>query len=444
MRVVVLCGGSGTRLWPLSRTLMPKQFVKLLPNRSLFQETLARNREICDSLMVVTNEEQYFLAQDEAQEAGIAVDSYLLESVAKNTAPAIALAALALNPSEIMLVVPSDHLIPDTKGYHKSVKEALGLAAQDYLVTFGIAPKSPETGYGYIEAEGTEVKAFHEKPDLARAQEYLKGGRHFWNSGMFCFKAGIFLKELQKHAPDILESVKRAFECSKEEGSMRRIPRKEMELVREESIDYALMERSHLVKMVRADFAWNDVGSFDSLAEEIGSDEHGNFILADKEVALLGIERLIVVDTPDALLVAKKGTSQQVKEVVARLKREKPELVHVHRSVHRPWGSYTVLEEAQGYKIKRIVVKPHGRLSLQKHHHRNEHWIVVSGIAHVTIGERSFLLRPNESTYIKMGEVHRLENRGKIPLVLIEAQVGEYLGEDDIIRIEDDYKRERG
>lgn len=439
--VVILCGGSGTRLWPLSRSLMPKQFVKLLGERSLFQETLKRNRDLGDSLMVVTNEEQYFLAQDEADEIFMGIDSFLLEGVAKNTAPAIALSAMALEPEEVMLVVPSDHLIPEVSAYHRSVNGALRLAMKDHLVTFGIQPSSPETGYGYIQAKGEEVVAFHEKPNLERAKEYAKSGRHFWNSGMFCFKARVFLEELQAYAPDIFEGAKRAFEASKSSGAMRRIPRGVMEKIREESIDYAVMEKSQRTRMVQADFAWNDVGSFDALAEELGSDEQGNFVFASKEVALLDVQDLIVVDTSDALLIAQKGSSQKVKEVVSRLKKENPELIHIHKTAHRPWGSYTVLESAQGYKIKKIVVKPQSRLSLQKHHHRNEHWIVVSGTATVTVGERSFLVHPNESTYIKMGEVHRLENQGKIPLVLIEAQVGEYLGEDDIIRLEDDYQR---
>lgn len=458
MTNIILCGGSGTRLWPISRTLMPKQFVKLFENKSLFQLTVERNSKVCNSQFIVSNAEQYFLAIDQLEESNKTNNKYLLEPVGRNTAPAIALACMALEKEELVLVTPSDHLIKDEKEYPKVLAQAKELAQQNNLVTFGITPIFAETGFGYIESENTyDVKAFHEKPNFETATSYLEAGNYYWNSGMFLFKAGVFLEELKLHAPDIYESCLIAFENRKIENSTLRIQHSHMEAIPDESIDYAVMEKSDKVKVIPSDINWSDVGSFDSLYDELPKDEDGNtknpnHISIDsknnliygneRRIATVDIEDCIIVDTGDALLISKKGSSQKVKNVVAKLKEQNSELHNIHLTGHRPWGTYTVLEDSPGYKIKRIEVKPGKRLSLQKHFHRNEHWIVVSGTATVTVGDNTKLIRPNESTYIKMGEVHRLANEGIIPVVLIEAQVGEYTGEDDIVRIDDDFKRD--
>jgi len=455
MTNIILCGGSGTRLWPISRTLMPKQFVKLFQDKSLFQLTVERNESLCNQQFIVSNAEQYFLAKDQLDEIDSIENKFLLEPIGRNTAPAIALACLALEPEEIVLVSSSDHLIKNEKNYQKVLTEAQNLAMQDYLVTFGITAEYPEIGYGYIEAEGKNVKAFHEKPNIETAKSYIEAGNFYWNSGIFCFKAGIFLEELQKYSPEIYTTSKTAYENAKND-TMLRIAHDDMQAIPEDSIDYAVMEKSTKVKVVASDIDWSDLGSFDALAEEFDKDSEGNSInenliainsknnfVYGKErlISLVGIDDLIVVDTPDALLISKKGDSQKIKDIVKELKGRDSDLHHIHLTAHRPWGTYTVLEDEEQYKVKRIVVKPGKRLSLQKHFHRSEHWIVVSGTATVTVGDETRLIRPNESTYIKMGEVHRLENEGKIDIVLIEAQVGEYTGEDDIVRIEDDFKR---
>lgn len=441
MTNVILCGGSGTRLWPLSRTLMPKQFVKFFNDKSLFQLTVDRNSQICKNQFIVSNSEQYFLALDQLEELQKTNNRYLLEPIGRNTAPAIALACMAMSPETIVLVTPSDHLIKDQFAYGKVVSQAESLAKKGYLVTFGIQPTFPETGFGYIEAHGEDVKAFHEKPDSATATHYIEAGNYYWNSGMFCFKAGVFLEELEQYAPEIFRMSKNAYEHAKQD-EMIRIRYDDMMQIPEDSIDYAVMEKSKKVKVVPSDIGWSDVGSFDALSNELNSDDNNNFILSHKHVSLIDVQDLIVIDTEDALLISQKGSSQKVKEIVGRLKKDKNELTQTHNTVHRPWGTYTVLEDKAGYKIKKIMVKPGKRLSLQKHFHRNEHWIVVSGTATVQVEDKTYIVRENESTYIKAGEIHRLENQGKIPIVLIEAQVGSYTGEDDIVRIEDDYKRE--
>jgi len=452
---IILCGGSGTRLWPISRTLMPKQFVKLFDNKSLFQLTVERNSKVCDSQLIVLNSEQYFLAIDQLEEININQNRYLLEPVGRNTAPAIALACMALDKNEIVLVTPSDHLIKNEIEYKKVIQRVKELAKEDYIVTFGIKPTLAETGFGYIESDGEEVKAFQEKPTLEVAMQYLEAGNYYWNSGMFCFKAGIFLEELKKYSPKIYEKSLEAFKNSSK-GALIRIKHNDMMNIPEDSIDYAVIEKSSKVKVVSADIDWSDVGSFDALYDELPKDKNGNtlntnhisidsknnFVYGNQvTIATVDIEDSIIIDTGDAILVSKKGSSQKVKKVVEQLKLRNSQLAIVHLTANRPWGSYTVLEDTAGYKIKRIEVKPGKRLSLQKHFHRNEHWIVVSGTATVTVGGETRLVLPNESTYIKIGEVHRLENEGRIPVILIEAQVGEYTGEDDIVRIEDDFKR---
>ncbi|ACZ12806.1 mannose-1-phosphate guanylyltransferase/mannose-6-phosphate isomerase [Sulfurospirillum deleyianum] len=438
---IILCGGSGTRLWPLSRTLMPKQFVKLFDGQSLFQLTIKRNSQLCNEQFIVSNSEQYFLALDQLEELNSLHNRYLLEPIGRNTAPAIALACMALDPNEVVLVTPSDHLIKDQIAYENAVNRAIVLAEKGFLVTFGIQPIFAEIGFGYIEANGEEVKAFHEKPDSITAEAYIKAGNYYWNSGMFCFKAGTFLEELEIYSPEIFLTCKKAYEHAKYDG-MIRIHHEDMLVIPEDSIDYAVMEKSQKVKVIPSDIGWSDVGSFDALSNELSNDEANNFILSHKHVSLIDVQDLIVIDTEDALLISQKGSSQKVKEIVGCLKKENIELTKTHATVHRPWGTYSVLEDKPGYKIKKIIVKPGKRLSLQKHFHRNEHWIVVSGTATVSVEDKSYMVRENESTYIRAGEIHRLENQGKIPIVLIEAQVGSYTGEDDIVRIEDDFKRE--
>ena len=473
MTNIILCGGSGTRLWPISRTLMPKQFVKLFDNKSLFQLTVERNSKVCKSQFIVSNTEQYFLALDQLDELKKTNNKYLLEQVGRNTAPAIALACMQLDYDEIVLVTPSDHLIKDEKEYEKVLKKAKEFAKDNKLVTFGITPTFAETGFGYIEAklENDEslmmnVECFKEKPNLELAQSYIDENtklsiqnlplKYLWNSGMFCFKAGVFLDELEKYSAEIYNTCKTAFDNKKIDNSALRIQHSHMEAIPDDSIDYAVMEKSDIVKVIPSNIAWSDVGSFDALYEELPKDKNGNtkndkhisidsknnlVYGSDRIIASIDVEDLIIIDTGDALLISKKGSSQKVKKVVEKLKASNSQLHNIHLTGHRPWGTYTVLEESNGYKIKRIEVKPGSRLSLQKHFHRNEHWIVVSGTATVTVGEETRLVRPNESTYIKMGEVHRLENQGKIPVVLIEAQVGEYTGEDDIVRVQDDFDR---
>lgn len=438
---LILCGGSGTRLWPLSRTLMPKQFVKLFDGKSLFQLTIERNAPMCSEQLIVSNSEQYFLALDQLEELKKFNNHYLLEPIGRNTAPAIALACMALKSDDIVLVTPSDHLIKDQKAYENAVKKAIDYAKKDFLVTFGIKPTFAETGFGYIEAHGEDVKAFHEKPDVMTATRYLEAGNYYWNSGMFCFKAGVFLAELETYASEIFLTCKHAYEHAKREEIIR-IGYEDMLKIPEDSIDYAVMEKSKKVKVVPSDMGWSDVGSFDALSHELDNDASNNFVFSHKHVSMIDVQDLIVIDTEDALLISQKGSSQKVKEIVGELKKANLELTTTHNTVHRPWGTYSVLEDKPGYKIKKIMVKPGKRLSLQKHFHRNEHWIVVSGTATVTVEDKTYIVRENESTYIKAGEIHRLENQGKIPIILIEAQVGSYTGEDDIVRIEDDFKRE--
>ncbi len=452
---VILSGGSGTRLWPISRTLMPKQFVKLFDGASLFQKTLLRNGGLCDKTLVVSNSEQLFLALDQAEEVNEKGLSFLLEPIGRNTAPAIAMAAFGVDMDDILLVSSSDHLIKNKEAYKKAVSKAIAFAQEGYIVTFGIKPTYPETGYGYIESNGSDVLSFKEKPDVTTAEEYIKKGNFYWNSGMFCFKAGVLLDELKRHSPSIYETSQLAYQNALRDDDKAKIRLDDMKTIPEDSIDYAVMEKSSLVKVIPCDIGWSDVGSFESLYAELDKDEHGNtsstainidsknnlILQSERQIATIGIDGLMIVDTPDALLVAKQGCGQQVKNVVAKLKERGSELHNIHLTAHRPWGAYTVLEEGSGYKIKSIVVAPGKRLSLQKHFHRNEHWVVVSGTAKVQNGDKELVIGANESTYIRAGEIHRLENPGLIDLVMIEVQVGEYVGEDDIVRIEDDFSR---
>jgi len=416
---IILCGGSGTRLWPLSRTMLPKQFVRLFNNRSLFQDTVLRNQSVCSHTFVVSNNEQFFLAVDQLGQISSASDQFLLEPVGRNTAPAIALACMALDSDDLVLVTTSDHLVKDQAAYKAAVLEAKALAEQNNLVTFGIKPTYPEVGFGYIEANGDDVSSFKEKPDADTAQSYIDQGNYYWNSGMFCFKAGVFLDELKQYAPEMYQACLNAMPKEGCDNEIR-IELDAMKAIPEDSIDYAVMEKSQKVKVVPCDMGWSDLGSFDALYDEVKQpgldnailsrlddspepiciDSTNNLIVArERQIALVDVEDLLVVDTSDAILISKKGSSQKVKSVVAQIKKQAPELSDIHRLAFRPWGSYEVLVNTEGYKVKRIIVKPDGRLSLQKHFHRNEHWIVVSGTATVTVDDKRCLVRPNESTF---------------------------------------------
>jgi mannose-1-phosphate guanylyltransferase len=468
---VILCGGSGTRLWPLSRKLMPKQFAGICGQTSLFQQTVERNNLFADSFCLVSGRDYQFLAEHQMKESikNESSVSYILEPVGRNTAPAIALACLHYSSDEIVFVTPSDHVISDIPAYEKVVKLAAEEAGKGRLVTFGIQPEKPETGYGYIEisnidSSGTgKVKSFTEKPNITTAQEYCESGKYFWNSGMFMFKAGVFLDELKKYNLPIFNAAVKAYNASLKEktngSTVISIPEKDMLDIPSDSIDYAVMEKSENVYVVSSSIGWNDLGSFDSLYEngEKDSDSNcssgdvslikskGNLVIgSSRKIVLAGVEDILVMDTPDALLVCRRGKSQLVKDAVSLLQNgtEKDrDLAICHATIHRPWGTYTVLEEGKNYKIKNITVKPGKRLSLQKHSRRSEHWVVVCGTANVTVGNTEKTVNSNESTYIPIGEIHRLSNNGKIDLTIIETQVGEYLGEDDIVRIEDDFKR---
>lgn len=446
MTNVILCGGSGTRLWPLSRTLMPKQFIRLFNAKSLFDLTLRRNVH-AQKTIIVCNEAHYFLALDEC--GGKKIDKFILEPFGKNTAAAITFAALCCDEDEILLITPSDHLIEDEAEYKKALLIAQSYANQNFLVTFGIKPSEPNTGYGYIKADKNgDVERFIEKPNLETAVKFIKEGEYYFNSGMFCFKAGVFLNEMKKYAPSIVKDVAAAIEGSVNEPNLLKISPNFMDKIEDISIDYALMQKSLNIKMVPLDAGWSDMGSFDELSKKMKSDSEPlqidaseNFVIAKKPTALVDVQNLLVVDTEDALLIAKKGSSQKVKEVYKHFSNSLPEICEAHTSVYRPWGSYEVLGEGNGYKMKKIIVKPGKRLSLQKHFKRNEHWIVVEGEALVTIDSDKTPLKQNESIYIKKEQTHRLENTANTDLIVIEVQTGEYLGEDDIVRISDDYDR---
>jgi len=398
---ILLCGGSGTRLWPISRKLAPKQFNPLINGESLFELTFKRNMTVCDDFMIVAGQDQYFLALDQINKLKAKVPPMILEPVGRNTAPAIALACHQLDPEEIVLVSPSDHLVAKLESYQKTIARAKELAAKNFLVTIGITPNYPETGYGYIQAQGEDVVSFKEKPNLATAKEYLAQKNYFWNAGIFVFKAGVFFQELKKYREDIYQAskIKSTFE-----NSFMRISMEQMQIIPAESIDYAVLEKSKLVKVVAADMGWSDVGSFDSLSESITHDDNKNHIQIDstnttivgdkRVIATIDTEDLIVIDSDDALVITKKGSSQKIKELTEKVKQINPEMLNVHPTAFRPWGSYSVLAEAEGYKIKTITVKPGQKLSLQKHQHRHEHWVVARGEAIVTNGEKILHLKP--------------------------------------------------
>jgi mannose-1-phosphate guanylyltransferase/mannose-6-phosphate isomerase len=465
---VILSGGSGSRLWPMSRRLLPKQFLPLVSSRTLIQDTVLRLQGIAGARdpIVVSNDEHRFFVAEQMQQIGVQPALQILEPVGRNTAPAVAVVALhvhSIDPDACLVVLPSDHVIRDVPALHAAIAEALPLAASGSLVAFGVRPEGPVTGYGYIErgepvpgsAQGFRVARFVEKPDLATAERYVASGRFFWNSGMFVFRPRRFLEELWRFRPDILTAASAAWEASKRDG-ITRLDAAAFAACPSDSIDYAVMERTSSSAMVQADIGWSDVGSWTALWEVAEKDArdnvaHGDVDLrdasgcyvraGDRMVAALGVRDLVIVETKDAVLVAEKSRTQDVKAVVERLERQaRSEHVH-HPRVHRPWGYYESIDAGEGFQVKRIVVKPGEALSLQMHRHRAEHWVVVSGTARVTRGDEIRLLSENESTDIPVGTKHRLENVGHTPLFLIEVQSGSYLGEDDIVRFEDRYQR---
>ena len=460
---VILSGGSGTRLWPLSREAYPKQFLPLAGDKSMLQSTWLRVADITTGApIVVVNEAHRFVAAEQLQQTGTTPAAILLEPTGRNTAPAIAVAALeatANGADPLLLVLPSDHLIQDEAAFHAAVATASAAAEQGQLITFGITPTTPETGYGYIKAQaGGPVRAverFVEKPDLATAQTYVNSGQYYWNSGMFLFKASRYLAELERLNPAMLNACRQSWEKAQRDADFIRLDSESFKASPSDSIDYAVMEKTQDASVVALDAGWSDVGSWTALRDVSSQDADGNahrgdviavdcrntFAYGDRLIAMVGLDDVIVVETNDAVLVGKADRMQEVKDVVGQLKAGGRSEAAWHRKVYRPWGAYDSIDHGERFQVKRITVKPGGTLSLQMHHHRAEHWIVVSGTAEVTRGDEVILLTENQSTYIPLGVTHRLRNPGKLPLELIEVQSGSYLGEDDIVRFEDTYGR---
>jgi mannose-1-phosphate guanylyltransferase / mannose-6-phosphate isomerase len=468
---VILSGGAGTRLWPLSRELYPKQLLALTGERTMLQQTALRLSGLAAaSPVVVCNDAHRFLVAEQLRQLKMDTRAVVLEPFGRNTAPAIALAALAglkiaAGDDPELLVLPADHVIRDVSAFQKAVRTALPAVQQDKLVTFGIVPSAPETGYGYIQ-RGAEtgsgaglfqIARFVEKPSLERAQEFLKSGDYLWNSGMFMFRASRYLQELEKFAPQIARVCRAAFETAQSDLDFMRVDARTFENCPSDSIDYAVMEKTSDAVVVPLDAGWSDVGSWSALHEACDADGHGNVSRGDvisedssgnylyaesRLVATVGLKDHVVVETKDAVLVAPKDRVQDVKKLVTRLKEAGRYEHSLHREVFRPWGSYDSIENGERFQVKRLKVKPGATLSLQMHHHRAEHWIVVSGTARITRGEEVFLLEENQSTYIPIGVKHRIENPGMIPLHIIEVQSGSYLGEDDIVRFDDRYGRQ--
>ena len=466
---VILSGGSGTRLWPLSRDLYPKQFLPLTGSLTMFQETVRRLGGLAaEPPVVVCNEHHRFIVAEQLRQIGAGATAIELEPVGRNTAPAVAVAALAAlrahpdaKTDPVLLVMPADHVLRDPKPFRQAVDLGFAAAADGKLVTFGIVPTKPETGYGYIRrgpggGPVYTVAAFVEKPDRERAQGYVATGEYFWNSGMFMFGARRYLDELKRHAPEMLAACQAAFDGAAQDLDFTRLSKDLFGRCPSDSIDYAVMEKTESAVMVTLDAGWSDVGSWSALHEACESDANGNVARGDviaedthgsylysteRLVATVGVTDLVVIETKDAVMVAPKDKVQDVKNLVSRLKQLGRPETQVHREVFRPWGSYDSVDAGDRFQVKRLTVNPGGTLSLQMHHHRAEHWIVVSGTAEITCNDKVFLLSENQSTYIPIGATHRIVNPGKVPLHIIEVQSGSYLGEDDIVRFEDSYGR---
>lgn len=465
MLAVILSGGSGTRLWPLSREAYPKQFLPVVSEDSLLAETIQRGLMLEENLRVlaITNEDHRFVVAAQLQaQAPKRTDGIILEPVGRNTAPAIALAALAASdPEELLLVMPSDHVLKDVEAFRAAVMTGAEAARAGKLVTFGIVPTAPHTGYGYIRAgrdEGgySEVAAFVEKPDEETARRYLDEGGYLWNSGMFLFRADRYLEELAKHQPEMLAACQAAWAERQGDLDFTRVGREAFEACPDDSIDYAVMEKTRDAVVIPLNAGWSDVGSWSALRDILPQDEYGNVCRGDvivedvsgsyihsdsRLVAALGVENHVIVETDDVVLVADRARVQDVKKLVAKVKAQGRLEHRFHKKVHRPWGTYEGVAMGERFQVKRITVNPGASLSLQKHHHRAEHWVVVKGTAGVNRGEETLLLTEDQSTYIPLGVTHRLSNPGVIPLELVEVQTGSYLGEDDIVRFEDTYNR---
>ena len=465
---VVLSGGSGTRLWPMSRAALPKQLLPLSSNLSMLQETLKRLSGISGSgdPLVVCNQDHRFIVAEQLRQIDINKSLIVLEPVGRNTAPAAVVAAMQLikeDPEAVMLLLPADHIISDVGAFHLAIQQGLSAVRQGNLVCFGIVPHAPDTGYGYIqrgeflvEEAAYRVARFIEKPDAEKAQALLSAGGHYWNSGMFLFSCRQFLDEMEKFRPDILAACKAALAGSHRDLDFCRLDEKAFKDCPSDSIDYAVMERTDRAAVVPADIGWNDIGAWSALWDVGAKDQQGNVVRGDvyldgvsnslvraesRMVAAIGLTNVVIVETADAVLVADKRSAQDVKKVVDYLKKNGRSEHEFHTRVFRPWGWYEGIDEGERFQVKRIAVKPGAALSLQMHHHRAEHWIVVKGTAKVTRGDQVFLVGENESTYIPLGTRHRLENPGKVDLEMIEVQSGSYLGEDDIVRFEDVYGR---
>lgn len=468
MTPIVLCGGSGSRLWPLSRTLYPKQFLKVLGERSLLQETVLRLPQdlgcVAAHGYVISNQEHRFLVAEQLREIQAQHLKIILEPVGRNTAAAIAVATLKCfqeNPTQTVLILSADHVIHDAASFAQALTKAKVAAEAGAIVTFGVEPTCPETGYGYIHADKSgqgalKVLAFVEKPDLATAKEYVADGHYYWNSGIFAFRADVMLAQLKAHAPDILAQCENALSACEQDKDFIWLNQEAFEACRSDSIDYAVMEKTQLAQVVPFAGGWNDVGSWSAIWDESPKDQHNNAIAGDvvvqdvknsyihaenRLVGVVGVEDLVVVETSDAVLITRRQASQKVKELVDHLKTHQRQEGQHHQLVHRPWGSYESFSQGAHYQVKRLIVKPQARISVQYHHHRSEHWVVISGMAKVRVGDQYLTLSENQSIFIPVGVVHSLENPGDINLEVIEVQSGTYLGEDDIVRLEDHYGR---
>lgn len=461
---VILSGGSGTRMWPYSRAMYPKQLLPLVSDKSMLQETILRLKDMHDVQQpwLVCNEEHRFLVAEQLRNTEMPPAGILLEPIGRNTAPAITLAALSVNPDDIILVLPADHVIKNITDFQIAIKLAMQQAHEEKLVTFGIIPSKPETGYGYIRAGSVttsgvyQVAEFVEKPDKVTAEKYVDSGDYSWNSGMFMFKARCFLDELKKFSPGIIEQCQKALAGAEDDLDFVRVAREAFEQCPDDSIDYAVMEKTDQAVVIPVDIGWSDVGSWSTLWEVSEKDTNGNMLKGDilthntqncfiqndkKLIATVGVKDLVVVETDDSILVADKQCVQEVKQIVKGLQEANRPETDFHRKVYRPWGYYDSIENGENYQVKRLAVYPGAKLSLQKHQHRAEHWVVVSGVARVVNGDREFDLQVNESTYIPIGAVHQLSNLSDTLLEIIEVQSGTYLGEDDIERLEDVYGR---